>query len=925
MSGESATSRERIVMSREEEAEALINEAFKENVTKTLSAHIRDYLSSITDGDGDGTQQRTVESWMKSLETALVQLAEYMSTLHVGEEEDDAGMLHAYLRDRERVLKAALDSISTLSPDLYPYRNAVARFGMSRKVGVSADLDRLLHEEIARSAPEERPPSENVRDLGTFRKEAALIFCAPVINSFESLAQFPKELAGYALTECVRFVEATSEFYRVQEDFPGDDFRSLLHGINVRILSSVSSDPDLAHLKPPSLDLKRLAALKKNPAKPQGYGPDLYSKPKVASDVLLAHESVYDALVLKAPDLLAAVRYLAALHSFERRGIFCSGLFYSVCFVLLQCVSGHALQLETAAYSRRAIASAVRRAGTADFDSAYADDDRDDGESVTSEVSRPGEGVARLMVTSGGFFGDSSAFGRELRELVMGGHSEDVMVFANEVLERNRASPAVRKLVTSLLDLVDRMRERETSGRAAPPPPPRGENEEVWNGEQMATALQDAEVDRYALARAYGQLYPEYVTDHMLQSIGPASFQPDPDASVLDLLANLFASTEVERYVKELYATTAKNVFGVLTDDQASLKTWKNTFSPFGRDNTLSKIAALGSVAVDENRTAHIAVRLPELDSNVNQGIRWVSEAESVGRTSEGAELLRSLAENWVALRSNEKALGLVMNPPSERGSDLSNEIVALASGLLFVADSCTMLTPASNAPPLKPSDSNEPGTVWMLSVNTDALHTVVKYILARINMLISSIAGAIPELRPDLIAYEGMYTRDCQNSPVYRYVLSNFSRVYLSKSPVPDGTKWKEIVIAAVAEKGRTLVKGQLGLAAVAAVSLAVDIKLHSPSKKRALASNIAFLCLFTTLKAAFDTSWLCNPHFFYVLDTIDRRGADTGPLRVAKLSPKKEANSISGNSAMRRTVLGISQENRSGFEEHNKWLDGL
>ena len=308
-------------------------------------------------------------------------------------------------------------------------------------------------------------------------------------------------------------------------------------------------------------------------------------------------------------------------------------------------------------------------------------------------------------------------------------------------------------------------------------------SEKMWYVERMATGLQDPRVEKKKLAKMYAQLYPDYATDHTIQSIGPNSFQPNSNASILDL----FSSKEAAQYVGNLFALTIEKVFKISPSKDDPLKIWKIDMD---RDNT---IAVLNSVSIDQN------------------------------------------------------LIGIIMDAHSDKEGSLFNEISALSSGLLCVADLCTALTPTSDG-----SDT----TNWTLSVNADALEMAMLHTLRHLGFLQgkSSMIGKLKLQRVDQRSF------------------SSLAREYVSHNlPLEQwNAKWVDMLIEAVGKHGKEMVKGQLKLATVAAIALVLDLKKNP--RKPALAKNIAFLCLFTAIQSAFDMSRLCNPNFFHLLNTTDR-----------------------------------------------------
>lgn len=940
-----------------EKLDAAIVNAFENNIMKTVSTAIFELLSTLAKRhmeDEPENEKGVLKQWMHSMERALKDLALYISTLQIDKGEGENGLLTVYLKDRQRVLQAALEAVFSLSSHCCSSaRNAVSRFGVAKGLDLPVDLNNILEQEISRNTP--GPASERVRNLSMFRKEVAIIFCGPIISGFKSLALYPRELTEYALIESVRFVEVTKDFYRIHDDFPGDDFRSLLLSINVHIISAVSSNPDLDHLKPTNLDYRKLKSLQRCTFEPTGFMPESYSKPKMAEDVLLTRGSLLGELVLKAPDLLGVLRYLAAIQSLERKGIFCSGFFSTIGVLLVQCVNGKApvvSQVEdTEGALGRLLAGAIRRATVVNGQETMSDSESDEDDNEIND----GASMAQLIAASGGFFGDTSVFGDELRQLILEGHTSDVLTFAQHALEQDKASPTVRQLVLNLLDLVERMREREQEACQKQVMWQNG-NVSGWNWNEEALlaikGLTDPQFDKHKLVRVYVEMYPQYVTEHLVQTLHPDAFQPIEDTSTAELLVELFTGTNgVDLYVRKLFDLVAKNIMGLKNHisrkdghDSSSEKdaigilgVFTATLSPFGRNSLFGRIAALNKVDIKESNTQQ-KLLAPEMQKcNTAEMFEWISAVDM--EDPHHAQLLKKIRDNSLMLQTKDQrgeytALKVLMT--NANGSvEIDNvlaKLVTLTSALLSIVDSCTALTPLPatiECLALKPNDVVTSKPLYLLSIDTVTIDNTVEYIVKQLQYITAVMMGLDENLQPDkLVAANrkeiplGLLSTPSSVSTAF---VSVFSRKYLS---IVDGKKVctnmdrkaEDMLIAAVAKRGHDLVTGQVLLAAVAAISLTIDLKKTDKAEmdkkqkvKRALLNKTAFMCVFTVLVSALYMTRLSNPHFFSVLESLNNGTEPITPTGFKANRPTKEQNinhpvegTIANNTTMRNTVLG-------------------
>nr|BDT62419.1 MAG: wsv271-like protein [Melicertus latisulcatus pemonivirus] len=930
-----------------EELTASVTSAFHSNVMNTVGRAIAQFVTCAADRYLT-SENRTTEvenrSWTIAIETALKDLASYLSTLqtcrHPGDRQTDShGLLAAFHLDRERALRAAMRSVASLYPTDSPARSAIARYSSAKELNLAPNLDLLLEQEMIRCSSPAVPNSECLRDLAGFRRDTALVFCGPVIHGLRGLKSFPADVIAFALTEAISFIEATDQFYWVHDDFPGDDFRSLLMGVNVRALAAIETDPSLEPLKPQCMDLRRLAMLQRRPTEPAGFLPENYSRPIVASDVLLTPGMVYDDLIVKASELLGVLTHLAAIRNLEKRGILCPGFFSAVGLILSHCIahkidSGHIGSLSMGGL--RAVARRAVAAGRHTQQQQIADDSReeDDGDRSLHNEEVAGSGTARLMATVGGFFGDSSAFGEELRQLVLDGHVGDLVNFSDSVLDKDKASPRIRRLVGSLLDLVGRMKEKEMSVKASFAPP-EGDRENRDDVElfTVVKSLPDPLLDRRMLASVYASWFPDFASRHVISVLGPGGFTAQLSASLTGLLSE-FLSTNgpVVSFLKEITREAVENLVALMTavmsqeandgnlslpvESNGTASTYIARFSPFGRDGVFSKnVVALTrlqknptSVAVGQKEATptELIAPIPSSETaSVAEHMKWHTAVQYVIGTPEGAAGLKRLADNTLLLKRSDSngqypalitaLFGNLSESSASAPSDLDT-ISSCSTGLLAVAETCIALTPMS----LRDGNKEGGDSGLIISVDTEALEKAIEVIVQRFQLHMAIRIGTCESLKPARVVAANradvpVGSLSCKSSAVSEAIVSAFSRRYLSTLQERGciqslhkqhgrSNKADDTLIAAVAKRGGDLVQGQVALATVTAVAFAVQmlfIKTSPPTAEvtskfsstqtLGLVSSLAFLCVMTTLKAAMDMTRLSNPHFFSVLESLN------------------------------------------------------
>lgn len=933
-----------------EELALSVTMAFHSNVMNTVGRAIAQYVTSAADRylSSENPAQVEDQPWRSAIEMALKDLASYLSTLQTCQTDDgqtdSCGLLAAFHLDRERALRAAMQSVASLYPSDSPARSAIARYSTAKKLNLAPDLDLLLEQEMIRCSSPSLPNSECLRDLVGFRRDAALVFCGPVLHGLQGLKSFPVDVITFALTEAVSFMEATEEFYWTHDDFPGDDFRSLLMGVNVRALAAIELDPALEPLKPKYMDLKRLAMLQKRPTEPAGFLPEKYSRPFMASDVLLTSGMVYDDLVVKASELLGVLTHLAAIRNLERRGVLCPGFFSAVSIILSHCIA-HKVDLgQIGSISIGGIQAAVRRAVAAGRQQQQQQqelaDDSDDDEKEIRQYDNTGGGTARLMATVGGFFGDTSAFGEELRQLVLDGHVGDLINFADSVMDKDQASPRIRRLVGSLLDLVGRMKENEVLLKTSV------NQEEVSIREkqddvdlfQVVKSLPDPLMDRKSLANVYVSCFPDFASRHVISVLGPGGFIARSTGaasrtSLTGLLSEVLSPNgSIVNYLKEITHGVVDNLVGLMTaamgqsgdgshslpmeNNSGTVSTYIAKFSPFGRDGVFSKnVVAITNVIhkspkspLGQQHAMSTELIAPSLSSemvSISEHMKRHTAVQYVTGTPEGAAGLKKLADNTRVLKtpdSNDQYPALVTvlfgNQPSSSSASNTDSnldpITSCSTGLLAVAETCTMLTPMSLSTRNMEGVDNE----MIISIDIDALEKAIEIIVHRFQMQMAIRIGTCESLKPaKMIAANRadvpVGSLSSKSTAVSEAIVSAFSRRYLSnlheRGCIPLNYKHQDrmaddTLIAAMAKRGQDFVYDQVTLATVIAIAFAVQIlfiKNHHPTVEVAskfsstqtlgLVSSLAFLCVMTALKAAMGMTRLSNPHFFSILQSLN------------------------------------------------------
>nr|BDT63117.1 MAG: wsv271-like protein [Sicyonia whispovirus] len=509
-----------------------------------------------------------------------------------------------------------------------------------------------------------------------------------------------------------------------------------------------------------------------------------------AREVVLMPSSAGQAnMPVKHMTLLQLVTYVNALFSLERRNVFTSGFFGAACLIIANrlstkyssgpacgseqpdavcpsMIAAHLAKRQLLAKGRPAAAghgSAPPGGDGSSSPSSSSDGSSDASASVSEDEgscrrgqernrrerrpSRSSElgAFGRLVLNSGGFFYDSSEFGKKVRHLVAAKDVLGLSAYAAEIIDSG-SKTATRSLVASLMDAVLRKTEqyddlRESCacrasqlGAAA-----QGAAPNVTPGE-IKRMLLDSYADHVKLSASFlGARNPDLVARHevhvldhrLLPSSGAANvasavvsfFSKGSCGPSTDACENDAVKPELFKFVDNLFKEVGSRLHAAFNEDnQARLEActpkkfekFLGLFSPAtsssdlrdrirtvlttSADSPLEVALSKGVAAADRDPASRYTQKADDASSHPILGMAGLKLANLKVRVSASQEY-RDVLKNARYLSSRKGcALSMVLFPAPPKDGDGARDdrdtgaVSRLARGLFAVADDCTAL-----------------------------------------------------------------------------------------------------------------------------------------------------------------------------------------------------------------------------------------
>ena len=703
--------------------------------------------------------------WLSSAEDAFKSFADFISKLQISS--DGKKTLKSLYREDIRKTVEAVMNRQDLFDNSSPVAKGLARFDMHIDL-LPSDRISVLDSSIAveTNATLKGNP---LNTLSTFKDEVKELLCPRVKNLLKHLSP---DWAASVFNDIVKYVEKKNSvsFYKLWGDLPGTEFRILLADINIKIMErtlSKSTSEDFFGPASSSTPASCSTALNLNEEdtrtminalqKIREWKPvskDYPSRIDKARDVVLIPETGNISRIPVTPtDLLQLVFYINALLSLERRNVFTSGFFNAACVLISQCLSASPCNTSNSLIRPSKLAAKIARDNLLSLHVIKNSNDVSlqtekkqktkkeeepmsvDEESSSASSSSLSEDDARqrkrkkktkksdsiseekatalrdLIYETGGFFHDTSEFGKKIKRLIDSKDHIGLIKYASTLIDHG-SKIHVQRLVANLVDILILKTEQCEDLKKSCSCPSYEKNIATTESKlEIAKMLFNPQANKNEMAEYFLtglSIVPKHEVYVLTERLLPSDNNNDTGTVVLsffrdkkniddDAVENptcpeLNNLPNLLKFSKELLSEITKIIVPVLnnkvsesTSQQMNVDTFLKYFSPLGPKLNIPARIKSAVIVTDNGRSTRILFS-PVQEINTTAGLKLRSLVKVVINSPQ----MENIRQNAADLHDPDNAaLSMILFPPSSK-EDNNDEITVLsklAKGLFSIAE----------------------------------------------------------------------------------------------------------------------------------------------------------------------------------------------------------------------------------------------
>ena len=747
-------------------------ESEDEAVTKLFK---RDLINDIVEGKdtfvggGDLGKQRAascptkITLWLSSAEDAFKSFANFILSLKASA--DGKRTLRSLYQEDVRKTVEVVMQRQNLFDNASSVAKGLARFDAHINL-LPSDRISVLDSSIAMETENAfTRRGDSLNTLSTFKDETKQLLCPRVTDLLKHLSP---NSAATVFNDIVKYVEKSFSFYKVWGDLPGIEFRILLADINIKIMEEAllasksapedvvygSSSSTLATLNLSEEDTRTMINALQKIREWKPISKNYPSRIDKARDVVLIPETGNISRIPVTPtDLLQLVFYINALLSLERRNVFTNGFFNAACILISQCLSSNynpsgkfirpsklaakiardnllslhvvknvnddgSLQIEKEKEKGEDHMSVDEESASSSSSFSEEEEEKEKEKkrrrtkSKSSSNKEETTALTDLIYKTGGFFYDTSEFGKKIRSLINAKDHIGLANYASSLIDSG-SKIAVQRLVASLMDILilktEQCEEMKKSCSCLYGKNNIAETSPSIQSNTIRLFLNPQadknEMTRFFFSATKSSIVSKHEAYVLIERLLPSDNNNDigtvtlsffrkrktieedevgrPTCPALNNLPNLL------KFSKELVGEMTKHIVSMLnkvTPESSNkqimdVDTFLKTFSPMGSKlNIPTRIKSAVIITDDATRILFSPVE----EVNTIAGLKLTSLVKAV-RDSPQMENVR---QNAADLRDPDNvALSVMLFPPSSYSDDEITVLSKLAKGLFSIAE----------------------------------------------------------------------------------------------------------------------------------------------------------------------------------------------------------------------------------------------
>ena len=899
-----------------------VSDALKANLAKAMGTAFANFLIATTDKiateeiseeseDGDEKTPRkcppmeTMRRWLSSAEAAFKEFANFIMALKINA--DGQKTLESLYREDIKKTVGSIMHIQNLFDNASPIAKGLARFNVHSTLLPSdknLELDKLIMVDIS-------VEKNAFNTLIIFKDEIKALFCLRVK---ELLKHLSSDSATLIFNDIVNFVRKSFSFYKSWGDLPGTEFRILLADINIKImeraLAESKSKKFLEHLSSCSIlgalnlseeDIRTMINALQKIREWKPLSKDHPTRVDKARDIVLLQETGnIDRIPVTPTDLLELTFFINALWSLEQRNVFTNGFFNAVCVLISQSLSNQttnnsvsllrpsklaAKMVQNSLLNLRVIKNdgtlQIERKGEENEDQEEEEEEpmSVDASSSEDEPEDDDEEVLKLIYKTGGFFYDTSEFGKKIRSLISSKDHVGLAKYAFNVLD-SKSKIAIERLVATLTDIIILKTEEceELKNTCSCYPQKKNDVESTVPRVELK-ALVDPHADKNVIASYFlNVVEPTLVSKHEAYVLTEHLLPLHNDINAL--IQSFFNNSEMSNLFKfsKHILDEMSRIFVSHTNEgtrkEMSLDSFLQTFSPLGSQiNLLVKIKMLMLTDKKDKNSLKILFSQEKENNNTVTGLKLTSLIDTVKNSAH----LENIRKNAADLHNNKTALALILFPPPEE--DEITILSKLAAGLFSIIEESIAVV-----------DFDESNDSYALVLDTDTMREVVKFTASTLQDATAKALYADENMRSSKIFEQAFSVKrslsylkvpDSKPTPLAKRIITSIIEKYLKQlnktSKVTDQTSDRALIEVVTNGTAADIVSAQItnavGLAIVASAAIKIveteaAIKEKTILQRSCLIKNLTHLCLTIAVAAASNMTKLCNPYFFNFIE---------------------------------------------------------
>ena len=862
---------------------------------------------------------KKITLWLSSAEDALDAFANFLINLKFSP--DGKQTLRSLYREDVRKTVEAVMYRQELFSEASPIAKGLARFDTHIDLLPSDRISVLDSSIMVETDPVRR--GDPLNTLSAFKDETKELLCPRVT---ESLKHLSPDSAASVFSDIVKYVKDSFSFYKRYGDLPGTEFRILLADVNIKVIERMlsasknilkpvnSSTLDVLNMSTNDIRTMRNVLQKIREWKP--VSKDHPSRIDKARDVVLIPETGnVDKIPMTPTNLLQLVSYINALLSLERRNVFTNGFFNATCVLISQCLLSsnspsirpsklaskiardNLLRLHVVKNLNDGGSLHIEKEEPVSGESSFSEDDEEEEvkqNKKKTKISKLGatneeDALSDLIYKTGGFYHDTSEFGKKVRGLI---YSRDYCGFANYAskLIESGSKLAVQRLVSSLIDIItskmEQCEELEKSCSCS----------SIYKKKNGATSLSKKEIvkmlsdptaDKISMARYFlNEAEPSMVSKHEAYVLSERLLPSDDNNNISTVTLSFFRKKEKNitreheaanpeynnfpnlfKFVKELMGEVSTNVLSVMNklapeSNKNSLNvntdTFLDFFSPLGSKLDVGRRIKSAVIVKDEGKEIQTLFS-PVKELNTTTGLKL----EILINTVRDSPQMKDIRQNAADLHNpNNAVLSVILFPPSSKEDNCNNNdemavLSKLAMGLFSIAEGCVAVVHS------RCFDEEGAESSYSLVLDVNTMDKAVSFAASTLEKATAAALYNDKDMRPSRVL-EGLsfvegslsYMLDRKYpkpTTMAKYTMSNVASRYLkrlkqhekrmlasdcnNKTTEPPLAASDKALVDEVTNRATSIVKAQMSNAMGVAIIMSAAIKILDADNEEAKA----------------------------------------------------------------------------------------